>query len=70
VKIPEKEIDVSEMCLLVKKGIILEFQIFLGDTENKKQVYRTKVASGGVLYVCYHCTPFPFMITKKGQIID
>ena len=67
-EIVEKEVTYLEMGLLIRKGIILEFQAFLSEVGGKKQVYRTKVASQGILYICYHFRPFPFMITESGKI--
>lgn len=69
-EIVEKEVTALEMTFLIRKGILLEFQRFLNEAGGKKQVYRTKVASNRVLYVCYHHTPFPFMISRNGRIFS
>ncbi|MDP3697069.1 MAG: hypothetical protein Q8R55_03485 [Candidatus Taylorbacteria bacterium] len=71
-EIAEKEITPLEMYLLIRtgEGILLEFQKFLNEAGGKKQVYRTKVASKRVLYVCFHHTPFSFMVSRNGLIIS
>ena len=67
-EIIEKEITPLEMMLLIRRGILLEFQHFINEAGGRKQVYRTKVASKQILYVCYHFAPFSFMTTTTGKV--
>lgn len=68
--IKEQEVSILQMWRLMRKGILLEFQVFLNQIGNKKQIYRTKVCYRKGLYVCYHYRPFPFLLTEKGRIIS
>lgn len=69
-EIIEKEVTALEMTFLIRKGVLLEFQRFLNEAGGKKQVYRTKAASKGILYVCYHSQPFPFMVSTNGKVFN
>lgn len=68
--IKEQEVSMLQMWWLMRKGLLLEFQAFLNQVGDQKQIYRTKVAYRKGLYVCYHHCPFPFLLTEKGRIIS
>jgi len=69
-EIIEKEVTPLEMLVLLRKGVLLEFQVFLNGSKDKKQIYCTKAASRGILYVCYHSRPFSFMVSNLGRVFN
>lgn len=65
----KKEISYLEIWLLIRQGAkVIKFQHFANKIKEHKQIFKTKVVWKGVICICYHHRPFPFMVDRKGKI--
>ena len=67
-EIIEKEATPLQIVILIRRrGVVLEWQTFLNEFRGRSQVFRTKVASKQIVYVCYHFRPFLLMLDRRGR---